>query len=143
MNLQNLISTAQVGVPQTDESETIVNHILTELKKGKTAWRTSFKSQFEVDSYKEQLLSACKNNGINSMDKVEKGLKTSRDNPSPFLPDVGTFISWCKPEPRHFEHLAIEQADKIHNENILRIAQNPVNKDVGREALNKLKESMA
>ena len=120
MDLTTLISSQQTG-PEDDYSggEKVVNQILVELKGMKTGWRAAFKSQAEVDRYKQQLLKACYEKGINTIELVNIGLEKARDDESDFLPSVGKFTNWCKPKkPReHHEHQAMTMAEKYSKKN--------------------------
>ena len=40
----------------------------------KTGWRAAFKSQKEVDNYKQQLLKACFESGVHTIEQIDKGL---------------------------------------------------------------------
>lgn len=114
-----MTSAAQAGQNQTQnqQSEDIVNKILAELKACKPGWRAAFKSQEEVDRYKVQLLKACVENGVKTMEQIEKGLAGARANTSDFFPSQGKFIEWCNGPKQHHEHAAMDMAMKYSKEN--------------------------
>lgn len=87
----------------TDQVKSIANQVFAKLAMIKSGWRAGFKTQSEVAGYKEQLLLAMHENGINSMEHIELGLKNARLDPSPFMPSTGQFISWCKPPAQEGE----------------------------------------
>ena len=122
-------------------SEWVVNKILVELKACKTGWRAAFKSQVEVDRYKEQLLKACVEGGINKIEMIDRGLAEARRDESDFFPSIGKFINWCKPK-EHYEHRAMRAATREFNANQKRLSHNKVNKDVGNAAIQNLKKSL-
>jgi hypothetical protein len=80
-----------------DAVRVVGNRVFAELCQIKSAWRTAFRTKDEVKGYKLQLLRGMFENGINSMDLVERGLIEARKDPSDFLPSVGKFVAWCKP----------------------------------------------
>jgi hypothetical protein len=135
--VKNSISTTQIGEAQASEqSQIIVNQILKELRFCKTAWRSAFKSQLEVDGYREQLLKACVENNIHSQEQIDRGLSEARKDESDFLPGVGKFVQWCKKPYVAPMYAAIEQQEREENQN--RLEHKPINKNVGREAIKQL-----
>lgn len=139
MKLNQLIGTQPIGGTTSQNDKDIVNYILKSLKSSKTAWRSGFKSELEVNAYKEQLLIACIENKINSMELVEFGLKNARKDDSDFLPSVGKFIQWCKPDPEHWEHLRIEKSTQEFNA-IQKALPNPSSKEHGLKAIREMKK---
>lgn len=115
-----MTSAAQAGQQDQDQSkqsEDIVNKILSELKACKPGWRAAFKSQEEVDRYKVQLLKACVENGVKTMEQIERGLAGARANTSDFFPSQGKFIEWCNGPKQHHEHAQMAMAVKYNKEN--------------------------
>ena len=141
MQLTTLISTQQVGARELPtSSEGIINNALTELKKTKTAWRTSFKSQLEVDGYKEHLLTACIENGINTQEQIDRGLSNARKDESDFLPSVGKFIGWCKVPQKSALYIAIEQAERQENQK--KLDNKTHTREFALNEIRKIKEKM-
>jgi len=145
MDLTTLISSQADGRRSSSDrsgDESVVNMILVELKAMKSGWRAAFKSQVEVDRYKEQLLKACMENGINSIEQINAGLAHARRDESDFFPSVGKFVKWCKPEEHH-EHIANRMATREFNANQKALEHKPKNREVGqrhiKEFLDKLK----
>ncbi len=79
-----------------DGTETILNIVIKSLRAIYPAWRTTIKSQIELDNMKKEWLKAFIENRINSDDKINRGLAQARQDIQPFLPSVGQFIKWCK-----------------------------------------------
>ena len=134
-----MISDQQDGQAKPDYSgsEQIVNKILVDLKAMKTGWRAAFKSQVEVDRYKEQLLKACVENGVNSIEMIERGLSAARMDESDFFPSIGKFIRWCKPVEHH-EHIRMQQATReFRRDRALPKLRDP---EVAKEHLEKMKK---
>lgn len=117
-----------------------MNHIVASLKKSKTGWRIAMKSEADVNGYKQELLLACMENKINSMEKIKQGLEQARKDPSDFFPSVGKFISWCT-DDSHWEHKAFELQAKKTDE-LLALEKPPVDKEAGLEWLQNLKSDI-
>jgi hypothetical protein len=141
MNLKTLISTQQATAKSEgygEQAEAVVNRILVQLKNSKSGWRSAFKSQAEVDGYKEQLLQACFENGIRTEEMINKGLEQARKDPSDFLPSVGKFITWCKPQDHH-EHLAIDKATREFDANRKLLDNKTHDREYAKEQIRKIK----
>jgi hypothetical protein len=146
-SMSKIISTGttQAG-PTTSSSNSkeaeIVNQIVSRLKKGRTGWRAGFKSETEVNGWKEELLIACIENGINSMEIINIGLTEARRDVSPFFPTVGQFIKWCKPN-EHFEHRRMKAEDeKFRDRQRLRLEAKPPRAEVGRAAIDGMRKGL-
>lgn len=50
-----------------------------------------------LSEYKRQMLSAMVEAGINSQEKINRGLSKARKLAKPWLPNPGEFCQWCKP----------------------------------------------
>ena len=86
------------------EAITLINHVFKSLCGAKPSWRTGFKTNEDVNSYKEALALTFMENGIQTPDAVQKGLAEARRDESPFMPSTGEFLKWCKPEHREQCH---------------------------------------
>ena len=134
--------TTQAGptISKSKEAE-IVNEIVKRLKKGRTAWRTTLKTDKDVNDWREELLIACIENKINSMEIINIGLAKARRDPSPFFPAVGEFVEWCIGEEEHFEHRRMKAEDeKFRDRQRLRLEAKPPRAEVGRAALDKMRD---
>ena len=120
----------------------IVNEITKRLKKARTGWRNGFKSESEVNGWKEELLIACVENRINSMELINKGLTEARRDTNPFFPTVGQFVKWCIEEKEHFEHRRTIKADLEYRENRKRISKHIATKETARAHLAKAREKL-
>lgn len=140
-----MISTQQDGATEkirhSNDAERVVNQILLALKEMKTAWRTSFKTQAEVDGYREQLLIACVENNIKQQEQINQGLAAARKDPSDFLPSIGKFVQWCIDDGAHWEHKAF---DKIaaDTDRMLALPKPERNKEIGRKHLEEFKKKL-
>lgn len=80
----------------------VASHVFNELTTMRPGWKVGFSHNGQLDAkqvtaYKIQLLKAMRENGIDTMDKVESGLKFLRAQPGQFLPSIGDFVQACKP----------------------------------------------
>lgn len=82
---------------QISGSENVLNVVINSLRAIFPAWRSSIKSQRELDELKKEWLIAFIENNIKTDIQINRGLKRARAETSPFMPSVGMFMSWCKP----------------------------------------------
>lgn len=86
------------------EAIALINHVFKSLCAAKPSWRSGFKTNEDVNAYKEALALTFMENGINTPEAVQKALAESRRNDSPFMPSTGEFLKWCKPEHKEQCH---------------------------------------
>jgi hypothetical protein len=77
-------------------TEQVINKLFVELASIYPAWKQAFPNQQALDESKRQYMKAFKEEGLDSWDFVERGLKEARRDTSPFLPSVGQFVDWCR-----------------------------------------------
>ena len=95
--------TSQVDA-MNNSSELVLNTVIKAIRAIYPAWRTSIKSQAELDSLKAEWLIAFKENRISTSEQIQRGLGRCRKDTQPFLPSVGQFIEYCKkPHASHRE----------------------------------------
>jgi hypothetical protein len=109
-----------------------------ELQEARPGWRIQLKSQAEVDRFKRGLLKALLEQNISSQEDIQRGLRMVRSESGDYLPGVGTFIQWCKPEIEHWEHARIRKA----TQEFLSLPKPEIHKEVGIDAIAKLKQSI-
>jgi len=97
--------------------ETVLNITLNALRSIYPAWRTSVKSQQELNALKEQWLIAFKENNIRTDIQINRALKKCRQDTKPFMPSVGQFIKWCKAP--HASHQLFDNTKLLENNNKL------------------------
>lgn len=74
----------------------IVNQLFVRMAAIKPAWQTAYKGNQELlDQARREWLKGFKENGINTLELLEKGLAKAREDQSDFWPSVGKFIGWC------------------------------------------------
>ena len=83
-------------------SEAVLNIVMKSIRSIYPAWRTSVKSQAELDGLKAEWLIAFQESRIATDIQIKRGLAMARKDTNPFLPSVGQFIEWCK--PTHASH---------------------------------------
>ena len=116
MKLTTLRQTGQPDFSKADMD--FVNELFRELKSCFPAWGVAIKSKAQQDETKRQWVKAFQENGINTKELVDIGMKEARKQPTDFFPSTGKFVSWCKP-PVHWQHRAQEKAALIPKMNWL------------------------
>ncbi|NWA63006.1 DNA replication protein [Pantoea sp. B9002] len=82
------------AVPQ--QAIQIFNELFRQLKAAFPALSASIKEQEDLNELRRQWVLAFAENGINSMEQVNAGMKIARQQAIPFLPSPGQFVAWCK-----------------------------------------------
>lgn len=83
-------------VPQPEQTAEIFNALFSALRAAFPASVHTFNDQAEFDELRRQWLLAFHENGINTMEQVNAGLRIARRQERPFLPSPGQFIAWCR-----------------------------------------------
>lgn len=67
-------------------------------------WRAAVSGDHQAwtTEYKRQLLSAFVEFGVNSPEKINRGLSRARKSQKPWLPGPGEFCGWCLPRPSDY-----------------------------------------
>lgn len=81
-------------VPQ--QAIQIFNELFRQLKAAFPALTSSIKEQSDLNELRRQWVLAFAENGINSMEQVNAGMKIARQQSTPWLPSPGQFVAWCK-----------------------------------------------
>jgi len=84
-------------------SEYVLNIVIKSIRAIYPAWRTSIKTQQELDNLKKEWLTAFIENKIKTDVQINRGLEQARKDTNPFLPSVGQFIKWCKAPHASFQ----------------------------------------
>lgn len=106
------------------EAANLINYVFQGLCGAKPSWRGGFKTEQDVDIYKQALALAFAENCITDPTMVLKGLAEARkDVESPFMPSTGKFLEWCKPGIIREYHvskipreLSVEDKKKANNQ---------------------------
>ena len=80
-------------------ASSLINDLFKSLQAAKPGWRASFKTDEEFRLLKKTWVKAFIENGINTPEQLALGMKRVRADESDFVPSVGKFIKWCKPDP--------------------------------------------
>ncbi|HDR2706496.1 TPA: phage replication protein [Enterobacter mori] len=80
---------------QTQQVAQIINGLFVQLAAAFPASLVN-RSQEDVNEIRRQWVLAFKENGINTMEQVEAGMRQVRRQERPFLPSPGQFIKWCR-----------------------------------------------
>ena len=71
--------------------------LFTRMSAIKPGWENAFRGdQEKLNSARREWLTAFKDNAINTVEMLERGLFKARQDPNPFLPSIGQFVDWCK-----------------------------------------------
>ena len=95
------------------EAALLINHVFKSLCGAKPSWRGGFKTNDDVNAYKEALALTFMENGITTPDEVHKGLAEARRDDNPFMPSTGEFLKWCKVEQKEPCHVLLPRLEKI------------------------------
>ena len=117
---QQNLTTAQEPNPAGDQyAAKIMNELFKSLFAAKPGWRATFpgiKGQ-ELDQainlLKKTWIKTFSENGINTPEQLQMGMKKVRSDPNEFLPSPGQFVLWCKPQP---EDLGLPSAEQAYKE---------------------------
>lgn len=52
----------------------------------------------DVLQYQVQMVKALTENGLNTLEAIQRGFKKARSEGGQYLPSVPQFVKWCKPE---------------------------------------------
>jgi len=107
---QNLTtSTDQPKISGDQYAANIVNDLFKSLFAAKPGWRASFpniKDAAELDAavnlLKKTWIKAFAENGINTKEQIQTAMRQVRKDPGRFLPSVGEFMEWTKPNPEDY-----------------------------------------
>lgn len=80
---------------QTQQVAQIINGLFVQLTAAFPASLVN-RSQEDLNEIRRQWVLAFKENGINTMEQVEAGMRIVRRQERPFLPSPGQFIKWCR-----------------------------------------------
>jgi hypothetical protein len=73
----------------------VVNQILRELRATHPAWRSAIKNEREYEHVKRNYIKAMMEQGVCTMEQVDRGLEMARKNKTDFMPGPGKFCAWC------------------------------------------------
>ena len=107
--MSNLANIQQPNQPVANGSEAVLNIVMKKIRSIYPAWRTTIKSQAELDGLKTEWLIAFQESRISTDIQINRGLAMARKDTNPFLPSSGQFIDWCKPtHASHQEFVGLE-----------------------------------
>lgn len=116
----NIINGSEYVKPAIDEyAASLINDLMKSIKSCRTSWKLScdnFQDPVELGKferrYKQSLMMAISEGGINTPEQIHAGMKKCRAEPDKYLPAPGLFVSWCKPDPADYGLPSVEQAYK-------------------------------
>ena len=81
----------------TEQSYNVINALFSQLAGIFPAFNKAWPTSVEFEAAKKNWLLALVENNINTMNKLQIGLKKARALGKPWVPSIGEFIEWCKP----------------------------------------------
>jgi hypothetical protein len=111
-----------IGKPKfvSDETAKIVNDLFVELQGIVPGWRYTFPSNEELNNAKRSWIKGFMEEGINSLNQIELGLRKARASQDAFWPSVGKFMAWCKPTA---EDLGLPSKEDAYREVIANLGE--------------------
>lgn len=133
-NDNNQVSTLTTPPGQTNykAGAEIVNDLFKQLAGCYTAWRQAFRNDAELKMAKQQWTVAMIEAGINTEEQIQRGLSRARQDTNPYLPSVGQFIEWCRPDPNA---LPLYRSDP-------KLLDNPSKPETVEKNINQMKEAL-
>jgi hypothetical protein len=83
-----------------------VDQIFDRIRMSKTGWKAAFCNAEEVQGYKQAMRDALIYSNVTSHDVVSNAIIKAIIEPNDFMPSVGKFVDWCKPERKHYVNYA-------------------------------------
>lgn len=74
----------------------IFNELFNQLRAAFPASMANIRSQAELNEFRRQWLLAFQENGINTLEQIDAGMRIARQQERPFLPSPGQFVKWCR-----------------------------------------------
>jgi hypothetical protein len=99
LNPQQALAQAPSVAPIKVDQRTaeIVNTVFDKLQGIFPAWRQAWVDDVALFNAKREWIAGFIQGGINSDEQLAFGFQQARKSISPFLPNVGQFVDWCKP----------------------------------------------
>lgn len=94
--LQQMYSAEKPKQHVPDQAIKIFNELFRQLKATFPALMANIKTQDDLNELRRQWVLAFVENGINSIEQVNAGMKLARQQSTPFLPSPGQFVAWCR-----------------------------------------------
>ena len=89
-----------------------VDQIFDRIRMSKTGWKASFCNADEVMGYKKAMADALIYSNVTSHDVVSNAIIKAIIDPGDFMPSVGKFVGWCKPEHVEPSHKLLPRLEK-------------------------------
>lgn len=96
---QQVLAGVAVAQPIKVDKQTAeyVNMVFDKLQGIFPAWRQAWTDEAALRNAKREWIAGFIQGGINSEAQLAFGFQQARKSSSPFLPNVGQFVAWCKP----------------------------------------------
>ena len=94
----------------SDDAKIIIDDIFKELKGSCSAYGITMRTPEDESMVKKVWTKAFIEAGLVDLAAVKRGLRRVRHDPSDYIPSVGKFIGWCKPDPKELGLPSVEVA---------------------------------
>jgi hypothetical protein len=78
-----------------DRVEAVLGELGKQLRSIYPAWKQSLPTTEDVQRWKQQMRQAMVENGINTIEQIERGLAAARADSRPWWPSIGQVVQWC------------------------------------------------
>tara|TARA_R100000951_G_scaffold113678_1_gene116183 strand:- start:3259 stop:3627 length:369 start_codon:yes stop_codon:yes gene_type:complete len=89
-----------------------VDQIFDRIRMSKTGWKAAFCNAEEVQGYKSAMADALTYLNVTDHEVVANAIRQAIISTGDFMPSVGTFCDWCKPEQKEQCHNLLPRLEK-------------------------------
>ena len=79
-----------------EETKKLFNALFIQLKATFPAALSQIRSQDDLNELRRQWVLAFIENGVRTVEQIERGMAVARKQETPFLPSPGQFVAWCQ-----------------------------------------------
>ena len=92
-----------------------VDQIFDRIRMSKTGWKAAFCNAEEVQGYKSAMVEALIYLNVTDHEVVANAIRKAIISSGDFMPSVGTFCEWCKPEQKEQCHNLLPRLEKTES----------------------------
>lgn len=107
----NEIAQSKIQDHNPDAGKILINRIFKELQATFPAWASALRTEEEIELAKKIWTKSLIENKVTTMEQIRRGFRQARSLGSKYLPSVGEFIIWCRPD---FESLGLPDSEKAY-----------------------------
>lgn len=86
----------QTSSSLNEETKKLFNALFIQLKATFPAALSQIRSQDDLNELRRQWVLAFIENGVRTIEQIERGMAVARQQETPFLPSPGQFVAWCQ-----------------------------------------------